>query len=64
MKTNKEYFYLCRAIKEQNKYLATHFYREIRTIINDRPKHLYWFTKFMEKNGGYVKVSYRNIFGE
>lgn len=63
MRINQNYFYLCKAIKRRNEHAATHFYHEIRHVLAARPKHQYWFSVFMEKNGVYVATIFDRFFG-
>ena len=59
---NKNYFYLCKAIKKRNEYAATHFFHEIRYALETRPKHLYWFYDFMQKHNCYIETIFDRLF--
>lgn len=63
MRINKNYFYLCKSIKDRDEHAATHFLHEIRRTIEARPKHQYWFSKFMKKNGVYIETIFDRFFG-
>jgi (p)ppGpp synthase/HD superfamily hydrolase len=59
---NRNYFYLCKAIKKGNEYAATHFFHEIRNALETRPKHLYWFYSFMQKYNCYIETIFDRLF--
>ena len=58
---NRNYFYLCKAIKKGNEYAATHFFYEIRNALETRPKHLYWFCIFMQKHNCYIETIFDRL---
>lgn len=59
---NKNYFYLCKAIKKGNGYAATHFFYKIRNNLEAHPKHLYWFYVFMQKHRCYFETIFDRFF--